>query len=92
VRRLQLIDLIVARSERIALHETMMNRSDQPSTDRVNALRARRRAAGRVILNADIPAELMLCLDEIKAKRGVGSRTPLIEEALRLLIENEMRA
>ena len=70
----------------------LMSRSDQISTERVNALRARRRAAGRVHLNADVPAELLQGLDEIKAKRGASSRIPLIEEALRLLIEKEMRA
>jgi len=69
-----------------------MSRSDQGSTERVNALRARRRAAGRVLLSADVPAELLHCLDEIKAKRGSSSRIPLIEEALRLFIEKEMRA
>nr|WP_105386515.1 ribbon-helix-helix protein, CopG family [Neorhizobium alkalisoli] len=69
-----------------------MSRSEHVSTDRVNALRARRRAAGRVLLNADIPAELMHRLDEIKVKRGSGSRSPLIEEALRMLIEKETRA
>lgn len=61
-----------------------MSRLDSPTTtERVIAHRQRLRAAGRVPLSADIPAELLHCLDEIKAKRKASSRTPLIEEALR---------
>ncbi|WP_180609143.1 ribbon-helix-helix protein, CopG family [Agrobacterium vitis] len=62
------------------------------TTERVNALRARRRAAGRVILTTDLPAELIDCLDRIKEGRGVSSRAPLVEEALRLFIEKETGA
>ncbi|MGV2121408.1 MULTISPECIES: ribbon-helix-helix protein, CopG family [Rhizobium/Agrobacterium group] len=62
------------------------------TTERVNALRARRRAAGRVILTTDLPSELIDCLDRIKEGRGVSSRAPLVEEALRLLIEKETGA
>ncbi|MDN5927036.1 MAG: ribbon-helix-helix protein, CopG family [Hyphomicrobiales bacterium] len=43
-------------------------------------------------LNTYVPGDLVEALDRIKERRGVPGRAPLIEEALRLLIEKEMRA
>lgn len=58
----------------------------------VAAHRAKQLAAGRVALNTYVPGDVMKEIDRIKEKRGVPSRIPLIEEALRLLIEKETRA
>jgi metal-responsive CopG/Arc/MetJ family transcriptional regulator len=58
----------------------------------VAAHRARQAAAGRVALNTYVPGDLVEALDQIKERRGVPGRAPLIEEALRLLIEKETRA
>lgn len=63
-----------------------------PSKELVRAHRERRRAAGRVLLNTDLPAELVEALDQLKEARGVRGRTPIIEEAVRLLIEKELGA
>lgn len=70
-----------------------MNRLEPASTtQRVIAHRERRRAAGLFTLTTDLPLELVAELDRIKQERGVSSRAPIIEEALRLLIEKETRA
>ena len=58
----------------------------------VAAHRARQAAAGRVALNTYVPGDLVEALDQIKERRGAPGRAPLIEEALRLLIEKETRA
>ena len=55
----------------------------------VAAHRARQIAAGRVALNTYVPGELVEAIDRIKEQRGVSARAPIIEEALRLLIEKE---
>ena len=69
-----------------------MNRAPTPVREKVAAHRQRLREAGRVFVNTDLPADLVDCLDKIKAKRGAASRAQLVEEALRLLIEKEARA
>ena len=58
----------------------------------VAAHRARQAEAGRVALNTYVPGDLVEALDQIKERRGAPGRAPLIEEALRLLIEKETRA
>ncbi len=68
----------------------------KPSTEKIRqdvaAHRARQAAAGRVALNTYVPGELIEAIDRLKEQRGVQSRAPLIEEALRLLIEKQQRA
>ncbi|HWV55819.1 ribbon-helix-helix protein, CopG family [Pseudorhodoplanes sp.] len=51
------------------------------------AHRQRLREAGRTFVNTDLPVELVARLDRIKEERGVSSRAPIIEEALRFYIE-----
>lgn len=58
---------------------------------RVDAHRARKLAAGMVVVTAYLPAEIAELIDKIKAERGAPSRAPVIEEAMRFYIEN-MRA
>ncbi|WP_291977407.1 MULTISPECIES: ribbon-helix-helix protein, CopG family [unclassified Chelatococcus] len=58
----------------------------------MSAHRERLRAAGRIYVNTDLPADLVARLDRIKEERGVASRAPIIEEALRLLIEKQQGA
>jgi hypothetical protein len=53
----------------------------------VAAHRQRLRAAGRTFVNTDLPVDLVARLDQIKEARGVPSRAPIIEEALRFYIE-----
>jgi len=53
----------------------------------VAAHRQRLREAGRTFVNTDLPVELVARLDRIKEERGVSSRAPIIEEALRFYIE-----
>jgi metal-responsive CopG/Arc/MetJ family transcriptional regulator len=43
-------------------------------------------------VNTDLPADLVAQLDQIKEERGVASRAPIIEEAVRLLIEKQQGA
>lgn len=59
---------------------------------KVAAHRARQIAAGRIALTTYVPTDLLAEIDKIKEQRGVQGRAPIIEEALRLLIEKEMRA
>ncbi|WFS69608.1 ribbon-helix-helix protein, CopG family (plasmid) [Agrobacterium leguminum] len=54
--------------------------------------REKRRAAGRVLVTTDLPADLVEAIDKRKAESGVRGRTPIIEEALRFYIENAPRA
>lgn len=63
-----------------------------PSKELVRAHRERRRAAGRVLVNTDLPAELVEAIDKLKEARGVRGRTPIIEEALRVYIETQQGA
>ncbi len=59
---------------------------------KVAAHRARQIAAGRIALTTYVPTDLLEQIDRIKEQRGVNGRAPIIEEALRLLIEKEARA
>ena len=73
------------------LHVRMKQRAEQIRKD-VAAHRARQAAAGRSSLTTFVPNELLEAIDRIKDQRGVNGRAPIIEEALRLLIEKETRA
>jgi len=55
----------------------------------VAAHRARQAAAGRVAINTYVPGDLVEAIDRIKEQRGVPSRAPIIEEALRIYIETQ---
>jgi metal-responsive CopG/Arc/MetJ family transcriptional regulator len=69
----------------------MTKRTPEEIRKHVAAHRARQAAAGRVAVNAYLSAETVEQLDRIKEERGVSSRAPLLEEAVRFYIEN-MRA
>lgn len=71
---------------------TMARTERPPTRERVSAHRERLRAAGRIYVNTDLPADLVARLDRIKEERGVASRAPIIEEAVRLLIEKQQGA
>ncbi|MCJ8510285.1 ribbon-helix-helix domain-containing protein [Rhizobium lemnae] len=79
-------------SGRMGVTTNIMSHAAKPVKERVVGHRARQLAAGRVVLNTYVPGDLLEALDRIKEKRGAQSRMPLIEEALRLLIERETRA
>ncbi|MCZ7889806.1 MULTISPECIES: ribbon-helix-helix domain-containing protein [Agrobacterium] len=70
----------------------MAHKERPPTRERVSAHRERLRAAGRIYVNTDLPIDLVAELDQIKEKRGVASRSPLLEEAVRLLIEKQQGA
>ena len=69
-----------------------MSRTGTPVRERVAAQRERVRAAGRTHLYTDLPNELIAAIDRIKEERGASSRAPIIEEAVRLLIEKQQGA
>lgn len=69
-----------------------MSRTGTPVRERVAAQRERIRAAGRTHLYTDLPNELIAAIDRIKEERGASSRAPIIEEAVRLLIEKQQGA
>lgn len=69
-----------------------MSRTKLSSRERVAAFRQRRRATGRVLVSTDLPGDLIAAVDQIKQERGVSSRTPIIEEALRFYIDQQPRA
>jgi metal-responsive CopG/Arc/MetJ family transcriptional regulator len=69
-----------------------MSRTKSSSRERVAAFRQRRRATGRVLVSTDLPGDLIAAVDQIKQERGVSSRTPIIEEALRFYIDKQQRA
>ena len=77
-----------------ALPLTPMSRSPTaiPARERVAALRARREAAGMARVWADLPGELVAQLDRAKQEKGVQSRAPIIEEALRFYFEKQQGA
>jgi len=62
------------------------------STQRVGRHRARRRSAGFWLLSTTLPEKVIMQIDWLKEKRGAQSRAPIIEEAVRLLIETQQRA
>ena len=63
-----------------------MSRTAIPIKEKVAAHRERLKAAGRIYVNTDLPADLVARLDQI-----VSSRAPIIGEALRFYIENAPR-
>lgn len=69
----------------------MPKRSTEKIRISVAEHRARQRAAGQVSVTVFLSAETVEQLDRMKKERGVSSRAPLIEEAVRFYIEN-MRA
>jgi metal-responsive CopG/Arc/MetJ family transcriptional regulator len=69
-----------------------MSRTITPVREKVAAHRERLKAAGRIYVSTDLPADLVDRLDKIKTERGMASRAQLFEEVLRLFVENEMRA
>lgn len=69
-----------------------MKRDTAEIRKKVAAHRARQLAAGRIALTTYVPTDLLEQIDKIKEQRGVPGRAPIIEEALRLLIEKETRA
>ena len=69
-----------------------MSRNTAKIRKDVAAHRQRQLAAGRVLLHSYLPGDLVARIDQIKEERGASSRAPIIEEALRLLIEKHTRA
>jgi metal-responsive CopG/Arc/MetJ family transcriptional regulator len=67
----------------------MSRRDPAARREIVRAHRERQRAAGRINVNTDLPGDLVAIIDRMKEERGLPSRAPLIEEALRLLIEKQ---
>ena len=67
-----------------------MNGDSEKIRKGVAAHRQRLREAGRTFVNTDLPVELVARLDQIKEARGVSSRAPIIEEALRFYIEAKL--
>ncbi|MDA5250271.1 ribbon-helix-helix domain-containing protein [Agrobacterium sp. MAFF210268] len=66
--------------------------STTTTTQRVVAHRERRRASGHVLVNVDLPGDLVEAIDRLKEAHGVRSRAPIIEEALRFYIEKQQGA
>lgn len=67
---------------------TMAHETPEQIRKKVAAHRARQIAAGRVAVHTFLSAETVEQLDRLKEQRGVSSRAPLIEEAVRAYIEN----
>lgn len=64
-------------------------REQQAKLESVRNLRARWRAEGRVLVQADLPGDLVAEIDRLKDDAGLRGRTPIIEEALRFYIESK---
>lgn len=79
----------VAESRKSLLHVEMANRTreQQIKLESVRNLRARWRAEGRILVQADLPGELVAAIDRLKDDAGLRGRAPIIEEALRFYIE-----
>lgn len=69
-----------------------MKRDSERLRKDVAAHRARQIAAGRIALTTYLPTDLLSQIDQLKQQRGVSGRATIIEEALRLYIENAQRA
>lgn len=80
----------VAESRKSPLLVTM-SRTAIPVKERVAATRERVRAAGRTYLNTDLPNELVSAIDKLKVERGASSRAAIIEDAVRLYIEQHAK-
>jgi metal-responsive CopG/Arc/MetJ family transcriptional regulator len=59
----------------------------QTLREKVRAHHERQIAAGHVKMTVYLPGDLIKRIDRMKEERGLSGRAPLIEEALRLLIE-----
>ena len=71
-----------------ALHVDMASRTrEQVKLESVRNLRARWRAESRILVQADLPGELVAAIDRLKDDAGLRGRAPIIEEALRFYIE-----
>ena len=69
-------------------HVDMASRTrEQVKLESVRNLRARWRAEGRILVQADLPGELVAAIDRLKDDAGLRGRAPIIEEALRFYIE-----
>lgn len=66
---------------------TMTTKTATKVRDRVAATRARQAAAGLVQVHLPLPADIVAEIDRLKLQRGISSRAPIMEEAIRLLIE-----
>jgi hypothetical protein len=66
---------------------TMTTKTATRVRDRVAATRARQAAAGLVQVHLPLPADIVAEIDRLKLERGISSRAPIMEEAIRLLIE-----
>ncbi|HCV73674.1 ribbon-helix-helix protein, CopG family [Agrobacterium sp. DKPNP3] len=64
-----------------------MQNTRAPISKRVAAHRERQTAAGRAEVSAYMSVELVAEIDRIKQERGASSRAPILEEAVRLYIE-----
>ncbi|PIO96360.1 ribbon-helix-helix protein, CopG family [Pleomorphomonas carboxyditropha] len=62
---------------------------EQAKLESVRVLRARLRAEGRILVQADLPGDLVTELDRRKNEAGLRGRTPIIEEALRFYFEQK---
>ena len=80
------------RISKIGVTTNLMSRHVTLVKEKVAAHRARQIAAGRVAVNTYLPGDLVARIDQIKEERGASSRAPIIEEALRLLIEKHTGA
>lgn len=70
---------------------TNRTRLQQIKLESVRNLRARQRAEGRILVQADLPGDLVAALDRLKEDAGLRGRAPLIEEAVRFFIEAKKR-
>lgn len=57
----------------------------------VQQVRERLRAAGRILVQTDLPRDLVEAIDQIKFETGARGRTPIIEEAIRSFIEQQQQ-
>ncbi len=53
----------------------------------VAALRAKQAAAGLVNVSIPMPGDIVAEIDRLKLERGVSSRAPILEEAVRFYLE-----
>ena len=60
---------------------------EQVKLESLRNLRARWRAEGRILVQDDLPGELVAAIDRLKDDAGLRGRAPIIEEALRFYIE-----
>lgn len=85
----QINDRGLQESRKSVLHVDMTNRTriQQIKLESVRNLRARWRAEGRILVQADLPGDLVAEIDRLKNEAGLRGRAPIIEEAVRFYIE-----